>query len=745
MKRYLLISFLASFLLLPTLHAQENAAIIGYISDATSGETLIAANVYTLETQEGATTNTSGYYTVPDLKPGTYTIVASYIGYSDFSKKITLSPGERLRLDIEMQPSYIEGEAVVVEEELTIDEEKPVGLVTVPKALIKELPKVLEADLFRSIQLLPGIKAASDFSSGLYVRGGSPDQTLILLDRTTVYNPSHFFGFFSTFNPDAIKDVQIFKGGYPAEYGGRLGAVVDIYNRAGNRKEFQGRASIGLLASRLNLEGPLPKGSWMVAGRRSTLEPVLAVVRNNVDNVPDQFYFYDFNGKLNFDPTSNDRLNLAFYTGRDLVAFPITDNSEINLDYGNATVSGTWTHVFSKKVFSNFTGTYSRYFSTPDISIENTTFERENIVEDLSLKGDLEYVVSKKHSLKAGFWAGNLDYEIEERFDGMDTFQEFNTGNYGSVYLQEVWRPTSLWKFTGGIRANYFSAGDYMRYEPRAAIEYIYSRDMLFQLAYGRYYQFLTLVSNEAFTAFDTWLTVDEGVPPSYGDQFVFGFKNRLNESYNLDVEVYYRTMRDLFRIDPFLNDLAGLDYQDWFIFGDGYATGVEFFLQKSKGRLNGFVGYTLGLSRLKYDELNGGDYFSPKYDRTHDLNIVANYDLTRQWKITGVFSYATGQAYTQALGNYEVGLPTASESRFPLIVDNFNGARLPAYNRLDIGFTRTGKLWGQNYELQLQAINVYSRRNVWFYQYDFDDNPVTREDVVMLPIIPSISFTLDF
>ena len=735
-------------LLAGTMPAQQKITISGYIKDARSGETLIQANVYLVETLQGSTTNNSGYYVIPDLAPGRFTLMASYIGYEDFRQAIELMPGENRRIDIEMAPAVIQGRAVTVEAsaDSSIEKEKPIGVINVQPLFVKEIPSVLESDLFRSIQLLPGIKAASDFSSGLYIRGGSPDQTLILLDRTTVYNPSHFFGFFSTFNADAIKDVRIFKGGYPSEYGGRLGSVIDIYNRDGNRKEFQGRASLGMLASRITLEGPFSGGSWMLALRRSTLEPLLAVLRNNVDDVPDAFYFYDLNGKINYDAGPNDRFNLSFYTGTDNVEFPVAENTEFNLNYGNRTLSANWTHVFSHQLFSNFTVTGSEYFNYPSFLLSGTAFERDNEVVDLSVKGDFQFVPNRKHELKAGFWAGDLTLTVKNRFDDEETLNERIKTQYGAVYLEETFRPTPQWVFKGGLRANYITEGDFLRFEPRFSAEYIYSQQLLYQFAYGRYYQFLTLITNEAFSGFDTWLTTGDGVPPAWGDQFVFGLKTRPFAGYGFDVELYYRTMRELFELDPRISDPAGLDYVDLFRFGDGYAYGAEFFLEKKIGRLFGFVGYTLGTSRRKFPSYNNDDYYPPKHDRIHDINIVANYKLNKLWRFTAVFNYATGQAVTEVQGRYSLQLPTGSITRDPFIVGGLNTGRLPAYHRLDIGFTRNGKFFNiGDYEMKIQVINLYSRRNIWFYSYDYDTNPISREDVQMLPIIPNISFTLDF
>ncbi|MCB0275944.1 MAG: TonB-dependent receptor [Calditrichaeota bacterium] len=719
------------------------------MKDGRSEETLIAANVYLVETQQGAITNNSGYFTITDLQPGTYTLTASYIGYRTYERRVTLKSGENYRYDMELEPAVIQGEEVVVEAEKTIEEEKQIGVQNVQPLFIKELPSVLEADVFRSIQLLPGIKAASDFSSGLYIRGGSPDQTLILLDRTSVYNPSHFFGFFSTFNPDAIKDVRVFKGGYPSEYGGRLGSVVDIYNRDGNRKEFQGKATLGLLASRLNLEAPYRWGSWMVAMRRSTLEPLLSALRESGETVPNTFYFYDFNSKINVDITDNDRLNLSAYFGRDKVKFPFAEDAEFNLGYGNRTFSANWTHVFNQKLFSNFTGTASRYKSEPDFIINSTPFEQENSITDYSLKGDLEYIPNNRFQTKAGFWTGHLELVFKNRFDNTETFSNTIQSAYAQGYFEQTWKPSPLWIVKGGSRVSYFDDGDYLKLEPRLSLEHVYNQQLLFQAAVGRYYQYLTLITNEAFSGFDTWLTAADGVSPSHGDQFVLGFKSRPTDEYNLDMEVYYRTMRNLFEFDPRIQDLTGLEYEENFRFGRGYAYGFEVFFEKKRSprnRLDGFIAYTWGTTRRKFAGFNEDEYYPPKYDRIHDLNVVSNYYLGKKWRFTAVFSYATGQAYTNVLGNYSLSLPTGSDDLYPFVVGKLNRARLPAYHRLDIGFTKDGKFFGLgNYQLQLQLINAYSRRNVWFYSFDLSENPIKRDTVQMLPIIPNISFTLDF
>jgi len=746
---------LVLLLLFDTGFARQTASVNGYITDSRTGETLLMANVALLEINRGTSSNTSGYYTITNIEPGSYTLAASYIGYRRFELEIDLEPGQNLRINIELIPESVEMEALVVEAEAEREEQRNIGTAQVSMQLIKDLPSVIEPDVFRSVQLLPGVKAASDFSSGLYVRGGSPDQTLILLDETTVYNPTHFFGFFSTFNPDAVKDVRLYKGGYPAQYGGRIGSVLTVYNKDGNRVENQGTVSLGLLASRASFEGPYSRGSYMLAVRRSTIEPVLAVLRQSIDGAPDLFYFYDVNGKINFDATDNDRFSLAFYAGNDNVAIPFQDDANIRLKYGNQTVSAQWRRIFTDKIFGFFTATGSRYFNQPNVSIAGTSFERDNDIFDFSLKADLEYLPNEYHSISGGFWGGNMVLRFRDRFDNVDTFSNRIQSQYLSAYLQNRWRPSNEWIFTGGLRLNTFSEGNYVRLEPRISAEYRPGSRVRLQAAYGRYNQFLTLISNEAFSGLDIWLTTDEGVPPAYGDQFVLGAKTVPRSGWGFDAEIYYRTMRDLFELDPFVTDAAGLDYAELFRFGEGYAYGVELFLEKQRGPVTGFLGYTYSITRRKFPGFNApilddptrARFYPPKYDRTHDVNLTANYQLSSRWSTNAVFSYATGQAYTEPLGRTQFAdIPWANSPRDAFTIGNLNASRLPSYHRLDIAFTRSGRFFDLgDAEWQFQIINVYSRRNVWFYNYDFDENPIVRNDVNLLPIIPSVSYTVNF
>ncbi|HLR32945.1 MAG TPA: TonB-dependent receptor, partial [Fodinibius sp.] len=442
-------------------------------------------------------------------------------------------------------------------------------------------------------------------------------------------------------------------------------------------------------------------------------------------------------------------------SGTDLISWPIFEDASIDLNYGNQTFSAQWRRIISDQLYGTLTATGSRYFNEPEFQLSGTSFESENNVHDFSLKGDLEYTPNEHHTVSAGFWGGAMTLRLKEVFDNEYASNRRLHSRYVSAYIQERWQPTQQWIATGGLRLNTFSKGSYLRLAPRLSVEHRPTETIRLQAAYGRYNQFLTLMTNEAFSGFDTWLTTAKGVPPSYGDQFSLGIKTNPFEGYGFDVEVYYRTMKDLFELDPFISDNAGLDYEEQFRFGEGYAYGMEVFLEKNIGRLSGFAGYTFGITRRKFPGFNvdipenprRGRFYPPKYDRTHDMNIVARYRLSQRWQIAAVFNYSTGQAYTDPQGRTQFShVPWGGSSRDAFVVGNVNASRLPSYHRLDISFSRSGRFFDLgDAEWKFQLINLYNRSNIWFYNYDFDENPVKREDVSMLPILPAVSYTVDF
>jgi hypothetical protein len=746
------------FLFIPGIvFAQKSASVSGYVKEANTGKNLPGANIGLKNTSKGTSSDTTGYFMIGGIEPGKYTIVASYIGYRTYRKQIKLSPGQHLRLNIQLKEKSLQLETVIVRSKRKEQELNKLGVQQIQTKFIKKVPAVFTADVFRSLQLLPGIKAASELSSGLYIRGGSPDQTLILLNGATIYNPSHFFGFFSIFNPDAVGGVHLYKGAYPAQYGGRLGSVLSIDGKDGNRNHFKGTATVGLLSTRAEFEGPMlnNKGSWMVALRRSTLDPVLAVLRGSVDNIPNAFYFHDVNGKFNFNPNPHNKLSLALYAGKDKVDFPLATNADTKLNYGNQTFTVNWKHTFSGDVISDLSLTGSHYFDVPFFDIAGTVFERKNNISDFSVREKLEYKPGKRNKFSAGFKAGRLTLDHHEHFQHISNFSLRIQSLYASFYVQDDWNISKRWKLTPGLRVSGFEKGKYWRLEPRFSIEYKPAEDIRLQASYGRYNQFLTESGNAAFSGgFTTWYTTDRGVPPEFGDQFVLRAKTNRWHGYGLNIALYYRTMKDLFQVNPFLPDKAGLDYHQLFRFGKGYAYGLEIAFKKQIGRLTGQLGYTFSVTRRKYPHFNypigqpeQARLFPPKYDRRHDIKAVLSYKWSSRWKATAVFKYATGQAYTKALGRTEaVDYPFHSGYLNQFIVGKINADRLPAYHRLDISFSRSGSFFGlAKAKWQFQIINVYSHRNVWFYDYDFDKNPVQRKTVKLLPVLPNVSYTINF
>jgi len=739
-------------------HAQNGAraatadtlgAVAGTVVDGATDQPLPLANVVLSTRGRGTTTGTDGRFRISELRPGRLQLTVSYVGYQSQTREITIPAGQTVSVRVALPPIDVQVEGVTVTGRRV--DERALGTQTLRPEEVKDLPTVLEPDLFRSLQLLPGVKAASDFSSGLYIRGGSPDQTLIRLDRSTIYNPTHVFGFFSTFNPDAIGEVVLYKGGYPARYGGRLGAVVDIENRRGS-PSTEGGVSLGLLASRAYGAGPFSladrSGSWMVAARRSTIEPLLAGLQSaNVDDIPDGFYFYDVNAAAAYDLTDRDRLVLSLYAGEDQLDFPFLDDIVFDIGYGNRAGTAAWRRVVNDRLVTYVAASGSHYFANPTADIASTQFVRDNDVFDVA--GEAQATLTTgDHTIEGGVRGGRFISRLRNFFNGDRNYSPSFRTAYGGAYLQDTYRPTRDWRVKGGLRASYFGESQDVRFAPRLSVEHRLSDRVRLQAGYGRYYQYLTAASTELFSAFDFWLTTDEQVPPAYGDQFVAGIKTNPQPNLRVDLEIYYRTLRDLFEFDPLYTDYTGLDYPEVFRFGDGYATGAELLIRREEGVVNGFVSYALSRTRRAFDRFEDGDSFSPKYDRLHDLTAVLRYDFADDWRATAVFTYATGQAYTEPSGYYKLlDDPTLSRPR-DVLQSDYNASRLPAYHRLDLGVRKKGDFFGvADYEAQFQLVNAYGRENIWFVIFEpTQGNTIERNVVPQIPVpLPNISLTLMF
>lgn len=749
MKGFVL--WLGVMLVLPLQAFAQQVTLSGFVTDKSNGETLPYASVVLKGSGEpiGALGNVDGYYAIqglPSDKPLSLTI--SYVGYVGFQDTVTFDAGEKRRLDVSLTPDAIMTEEIVVEAERD-DEERLIqpAFVEVEAAQIREMPAIGEADILRSLQLLPGIQAASDISSGLYVRGGGPDQTLILLDQMPLYNPSHAFGFFSTFNPDAIKDMSLHKGAYPAQYGGRLGAVLDVRNKDGNRKGFQGTGGVSLIASRLTLEGPTGGGSWMVSGRRTYIDPLLSLVRNDSTDVP-SYFFYDLSAKVNQDISGNDKLQVSGYFGRDDLTFDVDTDTFFKIRWGNTAFTGKWTHVFSPSVFGNFMVAGSKYTSTSTLNIFDTPILFKNSIQDYTVKGDLDWFATRDHALSGGFLFTHYDFEFLQEFNNEEQLNLLQKPNLFSLYLQDHWQPGNRWDIRLGARGNYFSEGSRWQVEPRFSASYQANENWRVKTAGGFYHQYLQLVTTEAFAGSDFWVPLDETVEPGRSWQGVVGVEWEPSSKYQLTVEGYYTDLANLVVLDTRVAaDSEAETSEEVFVSdGKGYATGMEVFLQRRMGRVTGWVGYTLGWTRRSFDEINGGQEFPPKYDRRHDVSFVASYRLGR-WTFGANYVYGTGQAFTPASARYTLrspGIPDRQVEDLVLPADK-NSARLLPYHRMDVSVKRKFGFWGIDSEFYVQVFNVYNRRNEWFVQYDVDD-PETDPDVVkMLPIVPTIGINFGF
>ncbi len=720
------------------------ATLSGFVTDNSNGEALPYANVVLLSAGPtlGALANQDGYYAIKSISPGTYVLEVSFIGYFAFRDTLEFEGEEETRLAIALSEAPIQTEEIVVEADRYKQErEVQTGFLSLEASSLQEIPAVGEADILRSLQLLPGIQSASDISSGLYIRGGGPDQTLILLDQIPLYNPSHAFGFFSTFNPDAIRDMSLHKGAFPAQYGGRLGSVLDVHNRDGNNKEFQARGGISLISARTTIEGPVKKGSWMISGRRTYLDPILAAIRNDSTEVP-SYFFYDLNAKLNQDLGDQDNLTISGYFGRDDLNLDLDEGSFVNIRWGNTAFTGKWTHVFSPALFGNFMVAGSKYTSKTSLSFFETPIQFSNSIQDFTFKGDLDYFASSRHALTAGFLGTLYDFSFESAFNQQDQIDLKERPRLLSLYIQDMWQPGAATSIRLGLRTNYFSEGGRFQLEPRLSLSQRLRPTVKLKLGGGVYHQYLQLVTTEGFSGGDFWVPLDRTVSPSRSLQGVVGMEWEPSRRYQATAEFYYRDLSNLVVLDNNVaEDSEETTSEDVFVSGGtGFATGIEVFLQRRTGALTGWVGYTLGWTRRQFGELNGGRRFPPKYDRRNDLSFVANYRVGR-WSLGANLIYGTGQAFTPASARYTLRSPaTAAFLRDDFILPApRNSGRLLPYHRIDMNLTRRFKLFGTDAEAYLQVFNVYNRRNEWFVQYD-TDNPKTEPKVVkMLPIVPTI------
>lgn len=757
--------------------SETRGTISGFVYDKSTGEALIGANVFIEGTYFGSSTNRSGYYSLPKIPVGNYSLFCQYIGYTTFSDEIQITSNSSTKLNIYLEPTTIETEGVYVVAESVRTSlklfRKPISKIQLKPRQIERMPQVVESDLLRSLQSMPGIVAASDYSAELYVRGGTPDQNLYLIDGADVYNPEHFFGLFSTFNTDAIKDVEISKGGFGAEYGGRLSSVLNVTNLDGNRREYSGKASISLLSAKTTMQLPLGDlGAISGSFRRTYFDKTLG---QTMDDIPD-YYFYDGHLKAYFDINESNKLTISTYTGRDDLNFEIDESgsepSAIEYNWGNTTGSIRWTHIFSPQLFGNFWITRSIF----DSEFNFEEIKEFNEAKDLTLKGDLEYYYSQRLSSKIGFEFKDLSGTLEQEFPG-GTVDTHRKPKYLASYIQTEWRPSPLLEIKAGIRYDYFrNVKTYQDVAPRLSAKYRITDTINLKTAVGSYYQYLFRIPRTFFA--DIWTSADEYYSGANAHHYIFGFQKELSNDFELEVESYYKDYRNIYSYSYFFyTDLQPAYYDDngnpvytdargIFDSGEGQSYGLEFLLRKDTGPLSGWISYTLGRTTTKIEGVNQNKSFVPRHDRTSMLSVIGNIDTRNalrwmkgkrvhsdrtSWRLGFGFVYATGQPITTTSSVYvTTPMPDQNFYRgYSLYPTERNNFRLPPYIRLDLSLTMEKRYKSWTLMPFIQVYNLTNRKNVWFIEYDdyLQENKIIQEidTFSMLPLLPTIGVSFIF
>ncbi len=752
---------------------QKDFNVSGFITDLVTGEELIGTNILIYKDSidfdapplTGTSANRYGFYVVPSLDEGTYIFIFRHIGYKTLIKEINFEGDSTYQiLSIEMQQEDIKLEEVVIEGKKI--EKNVTSLIDISPELLSKLPSISgEVDLFKSLEMLPGVNKASDLSSGLYIRGGSPDQTLTLLDGVVVYNPAHLGNIASTFNTNALSDVKLIKGAFPAEYGGRLSGVLDIKLRSGTKEKGKGIIGIGLINSFAFLEGPLDEyGTYMISGRGMYYDLFQKNFRTS-NNAP-RYNFFDLTAKLSFFTSKNTVISVSALFNQDHAYSPssVTD-TDYDIDWKNINVSLHWQQVNSKSLFMNSTFSFVNYEFSSKIGVNPTSvtsftyFSKSNL-SDLFFRQNAEIRWHQDHTLKTGIDLAVHNYDIlysdvysdaieKDPYTGSDIISV-----EAALYFQSESQLTSeLWANFGG-RFYYFNVQKYFRFEPRVSLAYSLNPDLIFKGAFAITHQFIHLiVRNDITLPTDLWYPSTSGIEPSKSTQFVIGLDSYWKEQeYMISIEGYYKDMSGLYEFvnNPQL-DPTGENIEDQFTKGKGESYGVELFVNKRKGRLNGWIGYTLSWTRRQFAELNNGRIFYPRYDRRHDISLALSYKIFERLNFSATWAYATGQWYTLPPGQFAfdpVGL--GGETQTQLNYSGINSSQFPSYHKLDLNFNYSFDWLGSESEVYLNLYNVYSHNNPFARYVVLEENedgeniPVVKE-ITLFPFIPSFGIIINF
>lgn len=717
------------------------AGLHGFIREKSSKEPIIMANIWLQNTKTGTTSNMKGYYVLPKLPAGTFKVCFRFIGYKMQIIEQTLAENDEVELNALLEPESIHIEEVTVkaQREKGESEIKP-GQIMVETPQLRYIPQVAEPDLFRAMQMLPGVATLSDFSAGLYIRGGSPDQNLIMLDHIDVYNPNHLFGFFSTFNTDAVKSVELLKGGFPAAYGGRLSSVLNVYNKEGHREQMHGVTRLSMLSAATTLEGPWKKGSWMISGRRTYLDAAAKMVSKELP-----YYFYDGHARINYDMDKNNMASASFYLGKDLMDLSKQD-TKIQLDWGNKTFSTQWTHLFSPKLFSHFVFAGSQFASNAKVKFDKVGFGQTNRIEDLSLKGQLSWSPTSFHTMDFGFDAKDLNFDLDYQIVD-NKYRSTFSGQYAALFCQDNIKLNNLNILQTGLRAEYYSDGDYMRLGPRFSYKRLLTDQMDLTASYGRYHQFLNQVVQEGMSFADMWFPVDRTFKPGSADHYIIGLNYDNKRSFSINVEGYYKNYDHIAEFRSYRAGDETLENQTAaqnFLSGKGKSYGADIYVRNNFWGLEGWMGYSLSWTKKQVDGYNFGLEYYPTYDRRHSITLIEDYRIDKKWRLNMAFKYGSGQPYTEATARYVAQNPDGT-THYEALDGKKNFYRLPAYHRLDLGLYYTTTVFKRPAEFFIQVVNTYNHENVWYRYYNLANNPATVEDITQLPLLPTFGLTIHF
>ena len=753
------------------LRAEDNFTISGTVKNSESGEALIGASILIKELPgTGISSNAYGFYSLT-IPKGNYTLIVRYIGFKTKTDPLTLNNSRILNISLEPEPIRVKEVVVTGERSNDNVTSMNIGSNKLEIKQIQSIPVLLgEKDILKTIQLLPGIKSEGEGGTGFYARGGGVDQNLILLDEAPVYNSAHLLGFLSIFNSDALKDVTVITGGLPAEYGGRLSSVLDIRTNDGNNKEFGGSGGIGLLTSRLMLEGPIVKdeGSFIITARRTYVDLFLKLSSDTLINRT-SLYFYDLNMKANYSIGESDHIFLSGYLGRDNFNYP----NAFGFNWGNATATVRWNHIFGQNLFSNTSLIFSNYSYSNNVSTGVNQFQITSGIRDFNLKFDFQYFLSSTSNMKFGvnsiyhtFLPGTVTTGSTTFTNSLSVPNKYAFEN--AAYFSHELEPITGFKINYGLRLSMFnlmgpgtfysydvygnttdtgsySSGKivktYTSLEPRVSANYIINESSSVKAAYTRTSQYLHLLSNSTTNnPSDLWVPSSNNIKPQYCDQYTAGyFKNFSDNEYEVSLELYYKNMINLIdykngadlQLNPYVESLL--------LTGKGRSYGAEFLIRKKYGAFTGWIGYTLSKTQSIFDQINNGNPFNARQDRIHDISIVGIYEFNDAWTFSATWVYNTGNAVTFPSGNYWV------DGRLVPYYTERNGYRMPAYHRLDLSAT-----WnlGPRSNLNFCVYNAYNRWNAYsiiFRQDPTDPKKTQALQITFFPIIPSITYNFAF